>query len=183
MEERSDRRLLHPAHPGADPRRRLQKASPSLQEEKRRQALGVSNIPAALSRSFTAWAGVGGTAPPLTASCFERADDVFFFSVRLVSGSRPAPKWNGWASLRRRPTRQPMVGTVVIISNTFTLKEPCFLKFTSRLFSRLISNFFLFVCFLLFGCSYSGHDGEKHLEWTCVRLRWADASQLLMTSN
>lgn len=79
MEERSDRRLLHPAHPGADPRRRLQKASPSLQEEKRRRALGVSNIPAALSRSFTAGAGVGGTASPLTASCFERADDVFFF--------------------------------------------------------------------------------------------------------
>lgn len=45
MEERPDRRPLHPAAPGTDPRGRLQEASPSLQEENGRCALGVSHVP------------------------------------------------------------------------------------------------------------------------------------------
>lgn len=58
LEERSDRSLLHPAHTGVDPRRRLQKTSPSLQEESNRRAVDVRNIRRGQGTSFTAGGGL-----------------------------------------------------------------------------------------------------------------------------
>lgn len=161
MEKRSDRRLLHPAHPGADPRRRLQKAPPSLQKEKRRWALGVSNIPAALSRSFTAWAGVAGT---LRASCFERADDGFFFRpprLRKSAGTKgerlslTQADANEAANGRHRGNRFKHFHTEGAV-----FPEIHFKVFFSKLFSRFIWSFLLFV-FSSLGAATPGMMGKS----------------------